>query len=162
MINSNMDPDRALEALRGLGLPSVPDELIEEVGAVVVDHTRGTLLGMSPIGDRLREATGPQTAWRDFSASLGHALLQALQVAPGYAVTLHPAISYGEVRPWRDDGTGLPVDGPRVRYRRDGTTLCGVLVLACTLAEREGKPVPPPLLAAATRLLSGGYVEVLW
>jgi hypothetical protein len=80
----------------------IPNELIEEVGAVVVDHTRGTLLGMSPIGDRLREVEGP------------------------------------------------------------GTTLCGVLVLACTLAEREGKPVPPPLLAAATRLLSGGYVEVLW
>ena len=48
------------------------------------------------------------------------------------------------------------------RYRRDASVLCGVLVLACVLAERRGTPVPPELLAASTRLLSGGHVEVVW
>lgn len=143
----NVGPVR-MEALTSLHLEGVPDELEAEVGAVVDRYTRG----WAP----------PWASPKDFAGSLGRALLRRLEVAPGFAVGLHPAVPYGEVRPWRDDGSGLPEDHPRVRFRRDACVLCGVLVLACVLAERRGTPVPPELLAASTRLLSGGHVEVLW
>ena len=133
----------------------MPYELEQEVLDAVDGYARGTW-------SSLLNEVGPPSPTVSTLAERGHALLRRLGVAPGYALRLHPAVGYGEVRPWLDDGAGLPARGPRVRYRRDASVLCGVLVLACVLAERRGTPVPPELLAASTRLLSGGYVEVVW
>lgn len=150
-----MDPDRLLAAFTEGMLARVPDELEQEV----LDAVDGYVLGAwsSPLDE-----AGPPSPTVPTLAGRGHALLRRLGVAPGYALRLHLAVGCGEVRPWLDDGSGLPARGPRVRYRRDASVLCGVLVLACVLAERRGTPVPPELLAASTRLLSGGHVEVVW
>ena len=144
----NMDPDRLLAAFSEGMLVQVPDELEQEVLDAVDGYVRDA-------SSSLLDEAGPL-------AGRGHALLRRLGGAPGYALRLPPAGGCGEVRPWKDDGSGLPARGPRVRYRRDASVLCGVLVLACVLAERRGTPVPPELLAASTRLLSGGHVEVVW
>lgn len=151
----NLDPDRLLAALAQGALTQVPGELEQEVLDSVDGYVQGTW------SSHLDEASPPSPTVPTL-AGRGHALLRRLGVAPGYALRLHPAVGCGEVRPWLDDGSGLPARGPQVRYRRDASVLCGVLVLACVLAERRGAPVPPELLAASTRLLSGGHVEVVW
>ena len=152
-----MDPDRLLAAFTEGMLARVPDELEQEVLDAVDGYVRGAW-------SSLLDEVGPPSPTVPGVRRLveGHVLLRRLGVAPGYALRLHPAVGCGEVRPWLDDGSGLPARGPRVRYRRDASVLCGVLVLACVLAERRGTPVPPELLAASTRLLSGGHVEVVW